>query len=102
MMKHEGERNKVRLEAPVVIIQMKSTIYIPIQTDWMLLEGLLFPGPSGGKYLSEEISREACEGLADPDASILQFSLVAVQPLTSAAVSEEQSGHSQYNRVHPP
>lgn len=57
MMKHEGERNKVRLEAPVVITQMKSTIYITIQTDWMLLEGLLFPGPSGGKYLREEISR---------------------------------------------
>lgn len=48
MMKHEGERNKVRLEAPVVITEMKSTIYITIQTDWMLLEGLLFPGPSGG------------------------------------------------------
>lgn len=48
MMKHEGERNKVRLEAAVVITQMKSTIYITIQTDWMLLEGLLFPGPSGG------------------------------------------------------
>lgn len=95
MMKHESERNKVRLEAPVVITQMKNTIYITIQTDWMLLEGLLFPGPSGGKYLREEISREACEGLADPDASILQ-------PLTSVAVSEEQSGHSQYNRGHPP
>lgn len=44
-MKHEGERNKVRLEAPVVIIQMKNTIYITIQTDWTLLEGLLFWGP---------------------------------------------------------
>lgn len=57
MMKHEGERNKVRLEAPVVITQMKSTIYITIQTDWMLLEGLLFPGPSGGKYLRGDFSR---------------------------------------------
>lgn len=99
MMKHEGERNKVRLEAAVVITQMKNTIYITIQTDWMLLEGLLFPGPSGGKYLREEISRE---GLADPEASILQFSLVVVQPLTLAAVSVEQSGHSQYNPGHPP
>lgn len=63
MMKHEGQRNKVRLAAPVVITQMKNTIYAAIQTDWMLLEGLLLPGPSGGKYLTADIS-----GLADPNA----------------------------------
>lgn len=34
---------------------MKNTIYTTIQTDEMLLEGLLFPGPSGGKYLTEDI-----------------------------------------------
>lgn len=56
MMKHEGQRNKVRLEAPVVITQMKNTIYTTVQTDGMLLEELLFPGPSGGKYLTEDIS----------------------------------------------
>lgn len=65
-MKHEGQQNKVRFEAAVVITRMKNTIYTTIQTDWMLLEGLLFPGPSGGKYLREDISAKPARASPTP------------------------------------
>lgn len=35
---------------------MKNSIYIIIQTEEKLLEGLLFLGPSCGKYVKEDIS----------------------------------------------
>lgn len=38
-----------------MITQMKKSIYVVIQTEEKLLEGLLFLRPSGGKYLKEGI-----------------------------------------------
>lgn len=112
MMKHEGQRNKVRLEARVVITQMKNTIYIAIQTDWMLLEGLLFPGRWGGKYLREDISARHARASPTPTrinppifphcAATSNFAVcfcrlewrLAVQP--SSAAMTQQRGNSSF------
>lgn len=55
MIEHNCGENKVRIKSAVMITRMKNSIYIIIQTE-KLLEGLLFMGPSCGKYLKEDIS----------------------------------------------